>query len=395
MFSTSSSSVSVSFAVNAPQPKAKDPVAPPLPLLRQTKLGSMFKPAVALLDSDDAEEEADVAPDEDDDLSMEETAAESYAGLSQPRQASPTSSSPPLSPPSRPRATSSIAGRPSQSPSPFGSVQSSPPPSLPPLSAFTSSLPSASRQSSPSHPVSAQHLSPVAQGKQRQRADPVAVMKVDLESLRRGRRVGTPGTSLASQGQGERVQGASDDEVERPVPGLKRPISPIPSPQDSSGEDELDPVVPAGRRDVPPQPEHQLPTPSATSNRRPKSRTIACDQGKILNRLRASRAKPSPRLVVKAEEVEPDAIISGLASVDAPADVAERALSRTILKSDFAAMEILGQFNLGFIIARKRSPPTGSTSDDLFIIDQHASDEKFNFETLQNETRIQSQGLIQ
>lgn len=95
------------------------------------------------------------------------------------------------------------------------------------------------------------------------------------------------------------------------------------------------------------------------------------------------------------EEVEPDAIISGLASVDAPADVAERALSRTILKSDFAAMEILGQFNLGFIVARKQSPPTGSTSDDLFIIDQHASDEKFNFETLQNETRIQSQGLIQ
>lgn len=221
-------------------------------------------------------------------------------------------------------------------------------------------------------------------------------MKVDLKSLRRERRVGTPGTSLASQGQGERVQGASDGEVEEwPVPRLKRPITPIPSPHDSSGEDELDPVVPAGRRDVPPQPDHQLPTSSAPSNRRPKCRTIACDQGKIINRMRASRAKPSPRLVVKAEEVEPDAITPGLASVDAPADVAERALSRTILKSDFASMEILGQFNLGFIIARKRSPPTGSTSDDLFIIDQHASDEKFNFETLQNETRIQSQGLIQ
>ena len=34
------------------------------------------------------------------------------------------------------------------------------------------------------------------------------------------------------------------------------------------------------------------------------------------------------------------------------------------------------QFNLGFIIAGK--------DDDLFIIDQHATDEKFNFERLQN-----------
>ena len=33
-------------------------------------------------------------------------------------------------------------------------------------------------------------------------------------------------------------------------------------------------------------------------------------------------------------------------------------------------MEILGQFNLGFIIAK--------LDNDLFIIDQHASDEKFN-----------------
>ena len=33
-------------------------------------------------------------------------------------------------------------------------------------------------------------------------------------------------------------------------------------------------------------------------------------------------------------------------------------------------MEVLGQFNLGFIIAK--------LDNDLFIIDQHASDEKFN-----------------
>jgi DNA mismatch repair ATPase MutL len=54
-------------------------------------------------------------------------------------------------------------------------------------------------------------------------------------------------------------------------------------------------------------------------------------------------------------------------------------------------MSVVGQFNLGFIVARKRS----EAGDDLFIVDQHASDEKFNFETLQQTTRIQSQRLLQ
>ncbi|KAJ1939743.1 ATP-binding mismatch repair protein [Linderina macrospora] len=49
-------------------------------------------------------------------------------------------------------------------------------------------------------------------------------------------------------------------------------------------------------------------------------------------------------------------------------------------------MQVLGQFNVGFIIAR--------LNDDLFIIDQHASDEKFNFEQLQLNARIASQPLI-
>ena len=49
-------------------------------------------------------------------------------------------------------------------------------------------------------------------------------------------------------------------------------------------------------------------------------------------------------------------------------------------------MQIVGQFNLGFIIA-KHGP-------DLFIIDQHASDEKYNFEDLQSSTVLQGQRLI-
>jgi DNA mismatch repair protein PMS2 len=80
------------------------------------------------------------------------------------------------------------------------------------------------------------------------------------------------------------------------------------------------------------------------------------------------------------------------------ATTAEEALSRVIQKSDFEKMEVLGQFNKGFIIARLRDGESGgeegNRKDDLFIIDQHASDEKFNFETLQRTTVIKAQTLI-
>ena len=77
---------------------------------------------------------------------------------------------------------------------------------------------------------------------------------------------------------------------------------------------------------------------------------------------------------------------------------AEQKLSLTISKSDFAKMKIIGQFNLGFILASRSSSPQSDdgpqTADDLFIIDQHASDEKYNFERLQATTIVQSQRLV-
>ncbi|RLM96883.1 hypothetical protein BBO99_00006819 [Phytophthora kernoviae] len=67
-------------------------------------------------------------------------------------------------------------------------------------------------------------------------------------------------------------------------------------------------------------------------------------------------------------------------------DVAAAALQRVLKKEDFKRMEVLGQFNLGFII--------GKLDNDLFIIDQHASDEKFNYETLQQTTVMHQQPLV-
>jgi len=67
-------------------------------------------------------------------------------------------------------------------------------------------------------------------------------------------------------------------------------------------------------------------------------------------------------------------------------DAAAVALQRVLKKEDFQRMQVLGQFNLGFII--------GKLDSDLFIIDQHASDEKFNYETLQRTTVLHQQPLV-
>ncbi|KAI5851015.1 hypothetical protein BZA05DRAFT_430366 [Tricharina praecox] len=76
-----------------------------------------------------------------------------------------------------------------------------------------------------------------------------------------------------------------------------------------------------------------------------------------------------------------------VAGLDVEEDsTAEQRLTLTVTKSDFLNMRILGQFNKGFILA--------SRGNELFIIDQHASDEKYNFETLQATTVVQNQPLV-
>ena len=66
----------------------------------------------------------------------------------------------------------------------------------------------------------------------------------------------------------------------------------------------------------------------------------------------------------------------------------EERLSLMVSKTDFANMHISGQFNLGFVLVTKNNA-------DLFIVDQHASDEKYNFERLQSTTVVQNQRLVQ
>lgn len=65
---------------------------------------------------------------------------------------------------------------------------------------------------------------------------------------------------------------------------------------------------------------------------------------------------------------------------------AEMEMGRLFRQEWFKDLEILGQFNKGFIVCR--------LGHDLFIIDQHASDEKYNFERLQKTTVISEQRLV-
>ncbi|KAJ9696489.1 hypothetical protein PVL29_008622 [Vitis rotundifolia] len=61
-------------------------------------------------------------------------------------------------------------------------------------------------------------------------------------------------------------------------------------------------------------------------------------------------------------------------------------LEKLFKKQDFGRMKVIGQFNLGFII--------GKLDQDLFIVDQHAADEKYNFEHLAQSTVLNQQPLL-
>ena len=60
--------------------------------------------------------------------------------------------------------------------------------------------------------------------------------------------------------------------------------------------------------------------------------------------------------------------------------MSDSALSQMFGKGDFEKLRVIGQFNKGFIMCTKND------NQDLFILDQHASDEKFNFEGFSKST---------
>ncbi|CDW77338.1 mismatch repair endonuclease pms2-like [Stylonychia lemnae] len=65
----------------------------------------------------------------------------------------------------------------------------------------------------------------------------------------------------------------------------------------------------------------------------------------------------------------------------------EKTLQRMFKKEDFKTLRVIGQFNKGFIMSVLNE-------EDLFILDQHACDEKYNFEKYSRTSVIDTQDLI-
>jgi DNA mismatch repair protein PMS2 len=78
---------------------------------------------------------------------------------------------------------------------------------------------------------------------------------------------------------------------------------------------------------------------------------------------------------------------SSISSVSANTErTARDEMTKQVAKSDFSRMVIIGQFNKAFIIAK--------LDEELFILDQHACDEKYNFEELCKAKKISIQTLM-
>ncbi|KJH53007.1 DNA mismatch repair protein [Dictyocaulus viviparus] len=110
-------------------------------------------------------------------------------------------------------------------------------------------------------------------------------------------------------------------------------------------------------------------------------------QQKIIFSMTALKQRISSLRGIKAKEEQSSQDLHfSAALLPAENDTAEEELNRALRKSDFCQMSVIGQFNKGFIITLLRN--------HLFIIDQHASDEKYNFERFQKKARVDTQRLI-
>jgi DNA mismatch repair protein PMS2 len=109
-----------------------------------------------------------------------------------------------------------------------------------------------------------------------------------------------------------------------------------------------------------------------------KARLKLQDRRKRLKLVKAERDK----ITLSSQKSDDDEMVAEAADHD---DTSDKIVSLT--KKDFEGMEVIGQFNLGFILAKCRN-------NNLWVLDQHACDEKYNFERLCATTVIHEQKLL-
>ena len=173
-------------------------------------------------------------------------------------------------------------------------------------------------------------------------------------------------------------------------------------PEDEAGEEdvEMDDIEDVSQPDAPPIPPKALSSPQKSDRTLYKSRqkNFVHNLTTTINPFTLSTIRAQHSLLHNQHPQHPSPLGTIASKKYAvPTEKAEERLSLSVSKDDFARMRIVGQFNLGFIIAvRERNSggnDDGDDVEDVFIIDQHASDEKYNFERLQAETVMQVQTL--
>ncbi|CAG9315377.1 unnamed protein product [Blepharisma stoltei] len=192
----------------------------------------------------------------------------------------------------------------------------------------------------------------------------------------------------------KRFKGINEDEVNKKPKLFEVPIGPLRPISKSQAvpakviemPNDIDMQLAASRGQVEPikihneQIDHEIPKEKIQAilkpiNSKPKAVTIDWNFSKITWEI--PKLKEAPMNI-------PDIFNE----ISAKSDISVPSLSSEFHKSTFTKLEILGQFNKGFIMAQLPS------TNDLFIIDQHAADEKYQFETLQLSTSIDIQPFV-
>lgn len=120
-----------------------------------------------------------------------------------------------------------------------------------------------------------------------------------------------------------------------------------------------------------------IPTQISTSSPPPQNISEASEPVSISkNLLSWSISQITPQIPVKKSEINEMSSQKNL----------KQDVSLVFHKTDFAKLQLIGQFNKGFIMTQKNS--------QLFIVDQHAADEKYLFEKFQKSTTIHKQPLL-
>ncbi|KYK59715.1 hypothetical protein DCS_00849 [Drechmeria coniospora] len=209
---------------------------------------------------------------------------------------------------------------------------------------------------------------------------------------------------------------ASLDPVDANANSRKSPPGPICSPSDLHEHDRGSRLESGGGRDAESDADAQSPPPGSSNSSNNGDSTGPSPKRSKSVGVRAKRGSTAALAsqIVRMDEKTLSFLLKDVISRrstenvesneddgvdDITAPDAESKLPLIISRSDFSKMRVVGQFNMGFIIAVRPAAIEDDDSqkvrhDEIFIIDQHASDEKYNFERLQATTTVQSQRLV-